>query len=117
MADDTNVTGSWAVIDPRRRYPSCPLVDNESEAVLAVAVHDLIMLRSPMWSGDAGATLHALASLAAEIQAWLPEAVADARDQNYRWTEIAEMLGITAGAARRRFARHADAREAPLPAD
>jgi hypothetical protein len=117
MADDTKVPRPWAVIDPRRRYPSSPLVDHETDAVLVEAVHDLILLRSPMWGEDAGATLHALASLAAQIQAWLPDAVADARDQDYRWAEIAEMLGVTAGVARRRFAHHADTREAPLLAD
>jgi hypothetical protein len=115
MADAT--TGPWVTIDPRRRYPSSPLVDCESEAVLAVAVNDLILLRSPMWSGDAGATLHALASLAAEIEGWLPDAVADARDQQYRWDEIAGMLGVPAGTARRRFAHHAVTREAPLQLD
>ena len=82
--------------DPRRRYPADPLVDDESEAVLVVAVDDLVLLRSPMWSGDAGAVLHALASLAAQIQQWLPDAVADARDQEYSWSEIARMIGVTA---------------------
>jgi hypothetical protein len=117
MADDTNAPSPWAAIDPRRRYPSSPLLDDESDAVLVVAVHDLILLRSPMWCEDAGATLHALASLAAQIQAWLPDAVADARDQDYRWAEIAGLLGVTAGVARRRFAHHAAGREAPLPLD
>ena len=46
MADAT--TGPWAATDPRRRYPSSPLVDDESEAVLVVAVNDLILLRSPV---------------------------------------------------------------------
>lgn len=115
MADAT--TGPWATVDPRRHYPASPLVDDESEAVLVVAVNDLILLRSPMWSGDSGAVLHALASLASQIQAWLPDAVADARDQDYRWVEIAQMLGVPAGTARRRYAHHAVTREAPLQLD
>ena len=60
--------------DPRRCFPSHPLVDDDSEAVVAFAVNDLVLLRSPMWSGDAGAMLHALASLSAEVDAWLPGA-------------------------------------------
>jgi hypothetical protein len=114
MAD---ATGPWVTIDPRRRYPGAPLVDDESEAVLVVAVNDLIVLRSPMWAEDAGAVLHALASLAAQIEAWLPDAVADARDQDYRWPEIAALLGIAAGTARRRYAHHAVTKEAPLELD
>lgn len=115
MAETT--TGPWATVDPRRRYPDSPLVDDESEAVLVVAVNDVILLRSPMWCGDSGAILHALASLAATIEAWLPAAVADARDQDYRWSEIASMLGVPAGTARRRYAHHAVTREAPLQPD
>lgn len=115
MANAT--TGPWATIDPRRRYPSSPLVDDESDAVLVVAVNDLVLLRSPMWAEDSGAILHALASLAAQIEAWLPDAVADARDQDYRWDEIAQLLGVPAGTARRRFAHHAVTREAPLQLD
>jgi len=83
----------WATVDPRRRYPDRPVTDDESDAVLIVAVNDLIMLRSPMWHGDAGAVLHALASLNAQINAWLPDAIADARDQDYTWAEIAGHLG------------------------
>jgi len=32
------VRGAWAVADPRRRYPSDPVVDEDSDAVLAFAV-------------------------------------------------------------------------------
>jgi hypothetical protein len=115
MADTTTVP--CATVDPRRRFPTSPLVDDESEAVLVVAVNDLILLRSPMWAEDAGAILHALASLADEIQSWLPDAVADARDQDYRWDEIAALLGVPAGTARRRYAHHAVTREAPTQLD
>jgi hypothetical protein len=103
--------------DPRRRYPAGPLVDEVGAAVLAVAVEDLVLLRSPMWSGDAGAVLHALASLAAQINEWLPDAVADARDQDYPWSEIARMIGVTTATAQRRFAAHARNGRLPLDAD
>jgi hypothetical protein len=88
------MSGAWAMTDPRRRFPDEPVLDEESEAVLVVAVNDLVLLRSPMWSGDAGAVLHALASLAAQIDQWMPDAVADARDQEYSWSEVASLTGM-----------------------
>jgi hypothetical protein len=33
--------------DPRRCFPSHPLVDDDSEAVVAFAVNDLVLLRLP----------------------------------------------------------------------
>ncbi len=111
------MSGAWAMTDPRRRYPSEPLLDEESDAVLVVAVEDLVLLRSPMWSGDAGAVLHALASLEAQINEWLPDAVADARDQEYSWPEIARLIGVKTATAKRRFAAHARSRRSPLDAD
>jgi len=95
-----------AVADPRRCYPSVPLVDDDSEAVVAFAVTDLVAMRSPMWSGDAGALLHALASLAAEIERWMPDAVADAHARAYSWSEIADLIGVKPATAHRRFADH-----------
>ena len=106
-----------ATIDPRRRYPDRPIIDDESEAVVVVAVNDLILLRSPMWGGDAGALLHALASLVAQINDWLPEAVADARDQEYTWAEIAGLLGTRTSATQRRYAHYARTRRLPLELD
>jgi hypothetical protein len=81
-------------------------VDEDSEAVVAFAVNDLVLMRSPMWSGDAGALLHALASVSAEVDAWLPEAVADALSRGYSWSEIARFIGVGPPTARRRFAEH-----------
>ena len=92
--------------DPRRCFPAHPLADDDSEAVVAFAVSDLVLLRSPMWSGDAGAVLHALASLAAEIQNWMPDAVADAHGRGYSWSQIAHLIGVEPATARRRFAGH-----------
>jgi hypothetical protein len=108
----------WTPLDPRRRYPDRPVVDDESDGVLVVAVNDLILLRSPMWHGDAGALLHALASLDAQITAWLPDAVADARDQDYTWDEIASLLGARTSTVKRRYSAHATARRRqPLDVD
>jgi hypothetical protein len=95
-----------AVSDPRRCFPSEPLTDDDSEAILALAINDLVLLRSPMWSGDAGAVLHALASLGAEMDQWLPDAVADAHSRGYSWADIAQFIGVQPATARRRFGAH-----------
>jgi hypothetical protein len=79
--------------EPGRPYPKRPVRDEASEIVLDQALHSLQLLRAPMHYGDAGLELHALASLRAEIDARIPDAVADARDQNITWTAIAGQLG------------------------
>ena len=108
----------WALLDPRRRYPDQPAVDDDTEAILDEAVNELIKRRSPMWTGDAGAVLHALASLTAQITAQLPDVVADARDQDYSWADIAALLNApSAGGTRRRYAHHANSRRPPLDPD
>ena len=109
MSSDT-----WKMADPWRRHPDHPVVDEESAAVLEEALHSLTMLRSAGDEGDAGARLHVLASLMAQAQAVLADAVADARDQDYSWPEIAERLGIATATARRRFAHAATTRVVPL---
>ncbi len=58
-----------ATDDPRRDYPTRPLVDECSRAVLDEAVASLTILRSPMYVGDAGAELRVLASLRGQIEA------------------------------------------------
>ncbi len=70
------------------------------------AVESLVCLRGS-GLGDAGAALAALASLVAEAQARLPDAVADARDQDFTWAEIATRLATTAGTVRRRYGAYA----------
>lgn len=103
-------------IDPRRRYPDRPLVDEESAAVLVWAVNDLVLLRSPMWVGDAGAVLHALGTLIAQLNEWLPDAIADALDQDYSWAEIARLAGLSTATVKR-YAEQTAARRAPLALD
>jgi hypothetical protein len=48
-----------------------------------------------------------LASLIAEAQNQLPDAVAEARCDGYTWAEIAGRLATTAGTARRRYGSYA----------
>jgi hypothetical protein len=100
------MTAADHMSDPRRRYPDRPVVDDTTDAVLEEAVTTLILLRSPMWHGDAGASLHALASLHTQITERIPDAVIDSRDQDYTWAEIGELLGLTPATAQRRYAHH-----------
>ncbi len=79
-----------------------PLVDDHSAAVLQDAIVELTLLRSPAALGDGLADLHAMASLLAQINAWLPIAVATARSQRHSWAEIASQLEIAPATARRR---------------
>jgi hypothetical protein len=97
MAADT-----WVEIDPRRPHPDHPIVDDDSATVVDEAVRSLTMLRSPLEDGDAGARLHALASLIAQAETFITDTVAAARDQGYTWPEIANRLALTTTTTRRR---------------
>lgn len=92
--------------DPRRLHPSRALTDDDTAAVLDDAAVALTLLRCPMRLGDRLAELHALASLLAQINGSLPGVVAAARDQGHSWHGIADQLGVSAGAARRRYRPH-----------
>ena len=112
MAADT-----WQMLDPRRLHPDHAVVDNDSADAIAEAVHHLTMCRSPMNQGDGALRIHVLASLITQAQALLPDAVADARDQDHQWSDIAHQLGVTADTAQRRYSRHHQTRIVPLELD
>jgi len=80
-----------------------PATGQDSHRVLDEATGQLARLRTPYWLGDSGVRLHALASLIAQAQQLLPQAVHDAPDQKLTWTEIGELLGTTAATAARRY--------------
>ena len=74
---------------------------------MEAAVLDLVAHRGgrPDEPGDA---ISVLVSLLAEGECWLPELVADARDQRYySWDAIATRLATTISAARHRYAAYA----------
>ena len=79
-----------------------PRTDEDSAAVLDEAIEVLSRLRTPYWLGDTGVRLHALASLTAQAERLLPQAIHDARDQGLTWAEIAQLLNISPASARRR---------------
>ncbi len=80
-----------------------PATGNDSLQVLTDATGQLARLRTPYWPGDSAVRLHALASLIAQAQQLLPQAVHDARDQELTWAQIGELLNTTAGTAARRY--------------
>jgi len=80
-----------------------PTTGNDSRQVLGDAAGQLARLRTAYWLGDSAACLHALASLTAQAQQLLPQAVHDARDQELTCNQIGEPLGTTASTAARRY--------------
>jgi hypothetical protein len=80
-----------------------PVTGDDSLAVLTEAIDHLARLRTAYWLGDSAVHLHALASLIAQAQQLLPQAVHDARDQELTWNQIGELLGTTAATAARRY--------------
>jgi hypothetical protein len=91
---------------PRLTQPHempAPVVDDLSATVLDEAIETLSKLRTPYWLGDSAVRLHALESLLQQAQALLPEAVAQARDQDLTWDQIGQLLGLTATTASRRY--------------
>jgi hypothetical protein len=103
--------------DRWRLYPTRARTDDDSASVLDEAVETLTLLRSPMSSGDAGAELHALVSLIAHAQRRLASVVADARDQEHTWGEIARQLGCGRLSAMARYALNSKNRRRPLDSD
>lgn len=98
---------TWEPSDPRRDRTMHPYTDADSAAALDEAVTNLVLLRAPMWLGDPGATISVLVSLAVEAEGRLYDAVADARAQGYRWSQLAFRLETTVATARRRYGHYA----------
>lgn len=91
---------------PGRDYYEHPSIDDDTRRVIDEALELLGMIRIPNgWLGDGGAEVQLLVSMIAEAERRLPGAVALARDQEYSWAEIGDMLGTTRAAAWQRFAR------------
>jgi hypothetical protein len=80
-----------------------PRAGGDSLDILTEAIDSLARLRTVYWLGDSAVHLHALASLIAQAEQLLPQAVHDARDQELTWAQIGELLGTTAAAAARRY--------------
>ena len=83
-----------------------PRVDDDSLEVLNDAIDTLARRRTLDWLGDASVRLHALASLLAQAQRLLPDAVHDARDQEFTWAQIGQLLNTTAATTARHYRTH-----------
>ncbi len=94
-----------------------PATGADSERVLEAAIETLGTLRGLPWLGDAGATVHLLVSLIHQAQQQLPTAVADARDQEYSWAQIADLLGVTRASAWQRYAGKTTTNRTPTELD
>ncbi len=103
--------------EPRRDHYIAPTTGHDSERILDAAIESLGTVRGLEWDGDAGATLHLLISLTAEAERRLPRAVADARDQDYSWAQIADLLGVTRASAWQRYAGRSAQHRTPLDPD
>jgi hypothetical protein len=108
---------TWQFEDPRRFHPDQVVIDDDSADAVELAVHHLELARSPLNQGDGALRVHVLVSLIAQAEALLPDAVADARDQDHLWADIAAQLGVTADTARRHYAHHHRTRSVPLDPD
>lgn len=95
-ADTTDVEGNCG---------NAHLVHAGNAADLDQAIESLARLRTSYWLGNAGVTLRSLASLQRHLQHRLPDAVADARDQDYTWAEIGELPGLARAAVWNRYGR------------
>lgn len=96
---------------------SHPYVDDDTLALVEGAVESLVLMRGS-GRGDAGAVLSCLASLIAEAQSRLPDAVADARERDCSWAEVAVRLAASACTVRRRYGDYSSWRASlPVPAD
>jgi hypothetical protein len=70
----------WEFDDRRTMsHPEHPLIDDQSAGIVEDATVELTLRRSPMHLGDGLADLHAMVSLQAQLQAWIPLAVAAAQ--------------------------------------
>ncbi len=103
--------------EPRRDHYLAPAIGHDTERVLEAAIESLGTLRALAWLGDAGVTLHLLTSLIAEAERHLPRAVADARDQEYSWAQIGDLLGVTRASASQRYGRRVAKDRTPLAPD
>lgn len=103
--------------EPRRDHYITPATGDDTERVLDDAIETLGTIRGLPWLGDAGVTLHLLTSITIEAERRLPRAVADARDQEYSWAQIADLLGVTRASAWQRYAGHTATHRTPLEPD
>jgi hypothetical protein len=103
--------------ESRRDHYIAPATGADTEQVIEDAIDTLGTLRRMPSLDDAGATLHLLTSLIAQAEQRLTRAVADARDHNYSWAQIADLLGVTRASAWQHYGRRLAEHRTPLDPD
>jgi hypothetical protein len=79
-----------------------PLCDVASFDVVDEAISELAGRRG-LWIGDDAVLIHLLASVIAQAERCLPEAIATALVNGYGWDDIAQLLGSSLAEVRLRF--------------
>jgi hypothetical protein len=95
------VTGQLRIVTPGE-LPTAR-VDELSAMIVSDAIDALAALRTPYWLGDSAVHLHALTSLIAQAEKLLPEAVHQARDQDYTWAQIGQLLNLAPSTTAKRY--------------
>lgn len=94
--------GRWHYVDPSVDRTNQPYRDDDTIALADELIDSLITMRSGSIY-DGGAQLSVIASLIAELDSRLPEAVFEASDQAYTWGEIASRLAMAESTVRRHY--------------
>jgi hypothetical protein len=100
--------------EPRRDHYVAPGTGEDSRLVVDAAIEGLCAARN-LSAEDVPARLHVIASLAAELQARLGPAVAEARRYGCSWAEVADLLGVTRASAWQRYGGRENAVNDPIP--
>ena len=93
-----------------------PLCDVDSFDVVDEAISELAGRRG-LWIGDDAVLIHLLASLIAQAERCLPEAVAIARANGYGWDDVAQLLGTSPDEVRLRFDPQSPVADGSWPLD
>jgi DNA-directed RNA polymerase specialized sigma24 family protein len=132
MAIISDTTGRWELVNPDRRiiawrHPDNfddsgrwhfevadrtiePYRDDDTMQLADDLIDTLIICRCGS-TADAGAQLSVIASLTAELDARLPEAIFEARNQNCTWAEIAARLAVPESTIRHRYSDYVTCRK------
>lgn len=94
-----------------RDHYLAPSAGADTETVLEAAIEALAKLRGLVPLGDPTTALHLLASLLAETERRLPNAVAEVRDQQCSWAQVGDLLGVTRASAQQRYGHPSAASE------
>jgi hypothetical protein len=108
--DDTYSAGRWHHTVRLVDRTTEPYRDDVTVALVDELIDSLIVMRSGS-TGDGGAQLSVIASLLAELDSRVPEAVFQARDQDYTWRHIAGRLAMVESTIRRHYADYVACRK------